>query len=128
VYIETAFLQPVHAFPDHYFNMTLRGLERLCGSFQRLDSGVRPHQAPSFMLAWVLRVWAMKLGEVERADFLNATIGDVLREYERDVFSQRWMTGFGRKDQEQLAAGVYFHGYKPEDASARSGASGSEPR
>lgn len=112
VYIETAFLQPVHAFPDHYYNMTLRGLERLCAGFERLDSGVRPHQAPSFMLRWVLQVWAAKLPDAEREDFLKATVADILAEYSKDVFSKRWMTHFNRKDLEELAAGVYFHGYR----------------
>jgi ubiquinone/menaquinone biosynthesis C-methylase UbiE len=120
VYIETAFLQPVHAFPDHYFNMTLRGLERLCSAFERLDSGVRAHQTPSFMLRWVLQVWAMKLPDGEREDFMRATVADILKEYSDDVFSKRWMTQFTRKDMEQLAAGVYFHGYKrPEGAPRR---------
>ena len=33
IYIETAFLQPVHSFPDHFFNVTVSGLEYLCTDF-----------------------------------------------------------------------------------------------
>jgi SAM-dependent methyltransferase/uncharacterized protein YbaR (Trm112 family) len=112
VYIETAFLQPVHAFPDHYYNMTLHGLERLCSAFERMDSGVRPHQAPSFMLRWILQGWADKLPHAERNAFLNTTVAEIIGEYERDPFSQRWMAAFSRADVAEMAAGVYFHGRK----------------
>jgi len=118
VYIETAFLQPVHAFPEHYFNMTLRGVERLCERFERLDSGVREHQAPSFTLRWILQSWLGKLPDAEREAFLRTTVSEILDEYGRNAFSKRWMTEFTRTDYEELAAGVYFHGYKPEKREA----------
>jgi uncharacterized protein YbaR (Trm112 family) len=110
VYIETAFLQPVHAFPSHYYNMTRQGLANLCKSFEPLDSGVQPHQYPSFVLRWILEAWADKLPLDERKDFLSATVGDVIQEYTSNVFSKRWLAGFTAQDIEELACGVYFHG------------------
>lgn len=112
VYIETAFLQPVHAFPNHYFNMTRQGLERLCGSFAPLESGVQPHQYPSFTLRWILQAWVDKLPLDARRDFLSATVGEVIQEYKTDVFSKRWLNGFAAQDLAELACGVYFHGRK----------------
>lgn len=114
VYIETAFLQPMHAYPNHYFNMTLAGLERVCWSFERVDSGARPHQYPSFTLHWILKVWSEKLTGRAKKDFLSATVGEILEEYSKDVFSKRWLTGFTKRDLEQLACGVYFQGKKRE--------------
>lgn len=112
VYIETAFLQPVHAFPNHYFNMTRQGLVNLCKSFEPVASGVQPHQYPSFVLRWMLEAWADKLPLRERKDFLSATVGEVIAEYRSNVFSKRWLEGFAPRDIEELACGVYFHGRK----------------
>jgi hypothetical protein len=50
VWIETAFLQPMHADPSHYFNMTLEGLRRVFARFAIDAGGVLPHQRASFAL------------------------------------------------------------------------------
>jgi len=50
IWIETAFLQPMHADPGHYFNMTLEGLRRVFARFAIDAAGVLPHQYPSFAL------------------------------------------------------------------------------
>ena len=50
VWIETAFLQPMHADPGHYFNMTLEGLRRVFRHFHIDAGGVQSHQNPSFAL------------------------------------------------------------------------------
>lgn len=47
VWIETAFMQPMHADPGHYFNMTLQGLLRTFAGFEIDDCGVLPHHLPS---------------------------------------------------------------------------------
>jgi len=47
VWIETAFMQPMHADPGHYFNMTLQGLLRTFAGFAIDDCGVLPHHLPS---------------------------------------------------------------------------------
>lgn len=112
VYIETAFLQPVHAFPSHYFNMTCAGLELICADFEKIESGVQPHQYPSFMLKWVLEAWSKKLPQEERKSFLNTTVGEILEEYDKNVFSKRWLENFTEKDLQELACGVYYHGRK----------------
>jgi SAM-dependent methyltransferase len=47
VLIETAFMQPLHADPSHYFNMTMEGLRRVVEKFEILELGVQPYQMPS---------------------------------------------------------------------------------
>ena len=69
VHIETAFLQPVHAYPNHYYNMTKSGLENLCSNFIHLDSGVKAHQSPAFTLNWILNSWQSKLEEKRKTLF-----------------------------------------------------------
>ena len=47
LWIETAFMQPLHADPGHYFNMTLQGLLRTFSGFEVDECGVLPHHVPS---------------------------------------------------------------------------------
>jgi len=114
VYIETAFLQPVHAYPGHYFNMTRMGLEELCQGFGKIASGVQPHQYPSLTAAWVLEAMARNMAKRDRKSFLNSSVREVIREYRANPFSQRWIRGFSPEGIEELACGVFFHGRKGE--------------
>lgn len=50
VLIDTAFMQPLHGDPYHYYNMTSEGLRLVLSGFEILDAGVQPHQYPSFGL------------------------------------------------------------------------------
>lgn len=54
IYIDTAFMQPYHADPDHYYNMTISGLENLFRKFRKIDSGVGPHQKASYTVRLIL--------------------------------------------------------------------------
>lgn len=47
VLIDTAFMAPFHADPNHYFNMTIEGLRRTMKGFDILELGVQPYQMPS---------------------------------------------------------------------------------
>jgi len=114
IYIETAFLQPIHAYPNHYFNMSKYGLEVLCSSFSKINSGVRPHQFPSFTLTWLLKSWANKLTDEQKDDFLKASIQEIIDEYTSNIYSKRWMENFSVEDIEEMSVGSYFHGKKPE--------------
>lgn len=50
--IDTAFMQPLHGDPSHYFNMTMEGLRLVLRDFETLDCSIQPHQLPS----WGLRM------------------------------------------------------------------------
>jgi SAM-dependent methyltransferase len=103
VYVETAFMQPLHADPSHWFNMTLEGVREVFKNFKHLESGVRPHQRPSFGLRMQLETilnhlhadhWRTRLEELHH--LLGADFDDALDE----------------KGREALAAGVFFRGTK----------------
>ncbi len=113
VHIETAFLQPVHAYPNHFYNMTKSGLENLCSGFTHVDSGVKGHQSPAFTLHWILNSWQSKLEGEEKESFLDAKVSDIIDAYGNDPFSRKWFSAFSDTDIEELACGVYFHGTKP---------------
>jgi SAM-dependent methyltransferase len=48
IQVDTAFMQPFHGDPHHYFNMTLKGVREIFKPFKHLRSGIKPYQMPSF--------------------------------------------------------------------------------
>ena len=121
VYIEAGFLAPLHAFPNHFFNMTKPGIEELFSRFEKLDSGTLPHMYPNFTLVWIINSWLRKQTPEQRQVFSNTTVGEILEEYAKNVFSSRWMENFTKEDREELACGVYFLGRKfPLDSGSNS--------
>lgn len=52
--IDTAFLQPEHGYPDHYFNATLSGLKHWFRDFELCWEGVEDYQHPMHSLSWFL--------------------------------------------------------------------------
>lgn len=107
VLIDTAFMQPFHGDPDHYFNMTLSGLKRVMSDFEVIKSGVQPWQTPHWGLKMQIEsvlplmpsgVWRKRL---QRALLLLQEEGDVLD------------AELGLVGSEVLAAGVYVLAQKP---------------
>lgn len=47
-YLTTAFIQPLHGDPFHYYNMTLNGLMGILDGFEVVEYGVEPFQYPSY--------------------------------------------------------------------------------
>ena len=47
-YLTTAFMQPLHGDPFHYFNMTANGLKRVLSGFEIDEIGIEPFQYPSY--------------------------------------------------------------------------------
>lgn len=105
--IDTAFMQPFHGDPDHYFNMTLPGLREIMRGFEILELGVQPYQNPSLGLLMQVETIAPLLPhgrwrrQAERvAAWLRregAALDDALGPVGREV----------------LAAGVYVRARKP---------------
>lgn len=75
-----AFLQPVHGYPHHYFNMTSNGLkvlfeDKIEVEKQFLNSGT----GPIWSLSWLLRQWTKGLPESERKKFKKMKVADLLK-------------------------------------------------
>lgn len=72
------FLQPLHGYPHHYYNMTATGLENL---FEPLvDRRILIHGAmqPIWALNWILRSYAAGLPDDQRERFKGLTVADLL--------------------------------------------------
>jgi SAM-dependent methyltransferase len=77
LYCVVPFLQPVHGFPNHYFNMSSQGLARL---FEQLDidrQEVPIGGRPIFTLTWMLQRWLAELPEPAREEFRQMRVGDL---------------------------------------------------
>lgn len=78
VYVLTAFMQHLHGYPHHYFNMTTMGAERIFSDFEILHSGPSPH-CPMDQIAVILldlHQMSSNLGKDKSAQALCHSIED----------------------------------------------------
>ena len=86
--IDTAFLQPEHGYPHHFYNATETGLLHWFRDFEIQWSGVEPFQHPKWALHWFLGVYLDFIGK-EPADVLrNLSVGDLLDALQRHSTQQ----------------------------------------
>lgn len=107
VYLDTAFMQPLHGDPSHYFNMTLEGIRIVMSEFEEIESGVGPHQTPSYGIIMGLETLIPHVKDNGWIGNLKLVL-DYVRENQIDFDAA--LGDCGRK---ALAAGVYFWGRKP---------------
>ncbi|WP_051946082.1 methyltransferase domain-containing protein [Verrucomicrobium sp. BvORR106] len=73
------FLQPVHGYPNHFYNMTAQGLQNLFDSGLAIDNmAVTPGTGPVHTLTWFLRSWVTGLQGQTQRDFLNLRIEELI--------------------------------------------------
>jgi glycosyltransferase involved in cell wall biosynthesis/SAM-dependent methyltransferase len=133
VFLHTAFLQPVHEAPHHYFNCTRHGLEQWFREFETVDLNVPDNLHPGFSLAW-LASDAQEALEDELSAEAAASLGDTsisaLAAFWRDPANREnapvWeaLARLSGQRRERLAAGFEFlgrvekrHGVDAADAS-----------
>ena len=110
--MDAAFLQPYHAYPHHYFNMTISGLELLMKNFVKIDSGCGPHQQPIVTLGLVLQGI---LDGIDDPDLWKKAakmpLSEVLRIISHEGDKEPFQT-LSKEAVAKLGAGFYFYGYK----------------
>jgi SAM-dependent methyltransferase len=74
------FLQPVHGYPSHYYNMTQEGLKALFERDAKITKCFVPlHGHPIFCLQWFLSEYLRGLPEDVRAEFSKMTLGEAAK-------------------------------------------------
>ncbi len=74
-----AFLQPLHGYPHHYFNMTGQGLKVLFEDVLDIEKQfINDGTGPISSLTWFLRQWVEGLPEREKKKFLKTKVADLL--------------------------------------------------
>jgi SAM-dependent methyltransferase len=104
LHVDTAFMQPVHGEPYHFFNMTLAGAREIFKAFKMTRCGVKPYQTPGYALRMQIDVMLEHLRSEDwrwRFQELKDSLG-----YDFD-------NALDAKGRERLAAGVFFEGTKP---------------
>lgn len=77
--IDVPFLQPVHGFPHHYYNMTAQGLANLfAGKTEVLSCLVPPHGHPIFGVQWLLRDYLTGLPAEVAAQFSTMSVNELV--------------------------------------------------
>lgn len=109
--IDTAFLQPEHAYPDHYFNATLGGLKHWFRAFEITWEGVEDYQRPVQTLSWILSVYLAALPEEKTAWVRTLSVGalvDALQTPERPEHAPLFevLTALSADKERELACGV----------------------
>ena len=81
------FLQPLHAFPHHYYNMTHQGLRNLFEPYLTIERQmVTDALHPIWGLSWILRNWLSALPAPVRDRFATMTVADLARETESLIY------------------------------------------
>jgi SAM-dependent methyltransferase len=122
IFLHTAFLQPLHESPHHYYNTTRFGLEEWMKSFDIEELKVSDNFVPCYTLAWLASEAEAALrhdiSDAAADKFSSAAIGRFV-DFWRGIESRNdtlW-TNFYKLDQtsqEAVAAGFQFIGRRKE--------------
>jgi hypothetical protein len=115
IYHECNFVFGYHAFPHHYFNATMQGMEQIFHQYNPLRKGVAPYQMPSFAVQNVLGTYIQYSHAAEHADGresiaqLHQVIDSGLRHLDKY---------FSEEEALKIAAGTYYAGMKQNTPSS----------
>ena len=76
------FLQPLHGYPHHYYNMTAQGLSNLFEPLEARSLVVEGAMHPAYALGWILKRYADGLSREDRDRLEELRISDVIRDYD----------------------------------------------
>ena len=106
------FLQPLHGYPHHYYNMTAQGLSNLFEPLTEKRIDVYGAMRPIWAVNWILQRYAASLSGADRARFHAMTVAELLvdpRQLERDPVA----LNLPAAALDELASAHALHGRKP---------------
>ena len=108
------FLQPVHGYPNHYYNMTAQGLRTLFdGPLAIDDHRVIESVLPVWSLTWIVQSWARGLNGATREHFLNMPLRELLKS-PPELLAERWVTELPEQKNFELASATVLFAHKPK--------------
>jgi SAM-dependent methyltransferase len=106
------FLQPLHGFPNHYFNMSHMGLKTLFEDNIQIERQfVNEGMTPIWTLTWILRSWADGLSGSTREMFLGKKIGELIGSA-FDLWREDFVTSLSEAKNFELASATFLIGRK----------------
>jgi SAM-dependent methyltransferase len=113
LYCVVPFLQPLHGYPHHYYNMSHQGLRALFEpglTVERQEVLLSGH--PVWSLCWIVSRWASGLPTWDRFKFLNMRLGDLL-DSPLSYLDRRFVTGLSDESRFELASTTALVARKP---------------
>jgi SAM-dependent methyltransferase len=104
IIIDTAFLQPEHSTPFHYFNMTLEGLKETFKMFKIIDLGVEPYQSAGTTMNILSDTFISIIGDTQK----KAELEKILKQCDFANYDKYISTN----EKSKMAAGVCLIGLK----------------
>jgi SAM-dependent methyltransferase len=112
LYVAVPFLQPLHGYPNHYFNMTGEGLASLFGGFEITWHEVIDSLHPIWALTWILRSWRDGLSGPTREAFEDMRVAELIGE-PLEYLGRPFAAELSREKRFELAAGTALLARKP---------------
>ncbi len=106
------FLQPLHGYPHHYYNMTHQGLLNIFEGMAERTIDVYGANRPIWALSWIIQSYYRGLPPEDRERFRALTAGDLMQD------PQRWesdpiVQNLSKEANFELAAGCMLEARKP---------------
>jgi len=106
------FLQPLHGYPHHYYNMTGQGLENLFSDVLETDRiTVYESIYPIWSLTWIIQSWAAGLEEEAKKEFLQLKLADLMESGEQ-YLDRSFVKKLSEEKNLELASGTVLFAHK----------------
>lgn len=103
LYVAVPFLQPLHGYPNHYFNMTHEGLRSLFTELSVIKQQVLPSTGPIWSLTWIIDAWANGLTGDAKEAFLSLPLREFLGDTEPHL-TKTYVTELSEQKNFELAS------------------------
>jgi SAM-dependent methyltransferase len=108
------FLQPLHGYPHHYYNMSGQGLRALFERRLRIDEHIVPRSTlPLFSLTWFVQSWARGLQGQAREQFLSMPVAELLKQ-PAELIGRRWVSELSDETNFELASATMLFAHKED--------------
>jgi SAM-dependent methyltransferase len=106
------FLQPLHGYPHHYYNMSGQGLRALFERRLSIDRHIVPRSTlPLYSLPWFVQSWARGLQGQTRDEFLSMRLAELLK-HPDELVDRRWVTALSGETNFELASATMLFAHK----------------
>lgn len=117
IFCVVPFLQPLHGYPHHYYNMTHQGLRNLFVEYLEIDElKVLASGHPIWTLKWILQSWSNALSGAIADEFKRLCIGDVLN-LDGNELDKDFVETLPETTRLELACAIALTGRKSEHGS-----------
>ncbi len=113
LYCVVPFLQPLHGYPHHYYNMSTQGLKNLFEEHLHIDKQeIIASGLPIWTLSWFLGSWINGLEGKTREEFLNMRVIDLIGN-PIDYLGRNFVTELSFEKNVELACTTALFAKKP---------------